>query len=359
MKKRVRGILACTLALILCLVCIPTVSASASGVAYQTKQMGQVTVHFRGLAPGVESFSYHINLNGYVPKTISSTISGDFTESKLQDTAYGLLPIPMMNTANVSSAEEITSALNGKGVDVYLHNLYESNRTLTSVEYSLLAPGNKQWNGLSFQAPTLCVRYGDDQPFIKTTHKIYMDGQLILEYTCQVSSNGSSSIPSYKIYDANFQTPTAQRSGAQVAVEPTTSKIYVDGKQVELGAYLIDGSNYMRLRDIAYVLMGTNAEFDVAWHQDKNMVELLPGEKYSIQGGELAKLSPANATVSTSQVTSKITNIIGTVSQEYFSPTAYNVGGNNFYKLRDVAHMAGFSVSWDASTKSVHITTKK
>ena len=47
---------------------------------------------------------------------------------------------------------------------------------------------------------------------------------------------------------------------ADVTAEPSTNIIYVDGRQVELEAYLIGGNNYVKLRDI-----GQAVDFNVFW----------------------------------------------------------------------------------------------
>ena len=36
-----------------------------------------------------------------------------------------------------------------------------------------------------------------------------------------------------------------------VLAERSTNRVFVDGREVELEAYLIDGSNYVKLRDVA------------------------------------------------------------------------------------------------------------
>lgn len=44
------------------------------------------------------------------------------------------------------------------------------------------------------------------------------------------------------------------------SASPTTSKIYLDGKEVTFTAYNIGGNNYFKLRDI-----GTAFDFGVTW----------------------------------------------------------------------------------------------
>ena len=37
--------------------------------------------------------------------------------------------------------------------------------------------------------------------------------------------------------------------------------------------------------------------------------------------------------------------------------TAYNIGGNNYFKLRDLGQALGFNVTWDDATRTVSILT--
>ncbi len=51
------------------------------------------------------------------------------------------------------------------------------------------------------------------------------------------------------------------------AAAPTTSKIYIDGKEVALTAYNIGGNNYFKLRDI-----GAAFDFGMDWDGAKNTI---------------------------------------------------------------------------------------
>ena len=55
----------------------------------------------------------------------------------------------------------------------------------------------------------------------------------------------------------------AQPSGP--SANPTNAKVLVNGEEVAFDAYTIDGSNYFKLRDLAFVLNGTEKQFEVGW----------------------------------------------------------------------------------------------
>ncbi len=54
--------------------------------------------------------------------------------------------------------------------------------------------------------------------------------------------------------------PTAQAAVEYLQAYPNRGEIYVDGQQVQLEAYTINGSNYIKLRDI-----GQAVGFNVYW----------------------------------------------------------------------------------------------
>src|SRR5699024_9685072 len=81
---------------------------------------------------------------------------------------------------------------------------------------------------------------------------------------------------------------------------PNSSKVYIDGKEVNFESYNINGSNYFKLRDVAYAMNGTSKQFDVRWNPDisilsmnskassNGVVEIVPNKAYTAVGGELA-----------------------------------------------------------------------
>ena len=127
--------------------------------------------------------------------------------------------------------------------------------------------------------------------------------------------------------------------------------MYIDGKLVSFDAYLINGNNYLKLRDIAYALNGTIKQFNVTWDGAKNGIELIPSTTYEVVGGEMLQSSKV-----TYASPSKASVFIGS---QLMPSAAYLINGNNYFKLRDIGSMLNFSVEWDAKTQSVNIDTSK
>ncbi len=130
----------------------------------------------------------------------------------------------------------------------------------------------------------------------------------------------------------------------------TSSKVLVDGEDILFDAYNINGNNYFKLRDLAMVINGTTKQFGVTWDGEKNAINLVTGESYIEVGGELAKGDGEDKT-----------GILNTAKiykdGEEIQLVAYNINGNNYFKLRDVAETFNIGVTWDEETKTVGIDT--
>jgi len=132
---------------------------------------------------------------------------------------------------------------------------------------------------------------------------------------------------------------------------PTKSTVLVNGIKVAFEAYNIGGNNYFKLRDLAKAIIGTQKQFDIGWDGAANAISITTGKPYTTVGGELAvSSSPANKTATATS--SKIY-----LNGKEVQFTAYNIGGNNYFKLRDVAAAINFSVTWDSKTSTIGIDT--
>lgn len=137
---------------------------------------------------------------------------------------------------------------------------------------------------------------------------------------------------------------------ADPAVSLSAQKLTVDGKSVECEKYNIDGANYFKLRDLAFLLNGTESHFTVSWNEEAGAVEILTGWDYGPVGGEL-DLSGGDRSATARPSAQKI--IID--YREITDLSVYNIGGNNFFKLRDLGAALGFSVDYDAAANTAII----
>ena len=132
-------------------------------------------------------------------------------------------------------------------------------------------------------------------------------------------------------------------------ITPSVHKVTVDGESVAPQGYNINGDNYYKLRDIAYILNGTNSQFNVTWDPDNNRILLTPDEAYQEVGDEMS--SAASAVVESCSPSNSSIILDG----RSLSLTGYRINGNNFYRLRDVGKALDFGVDFDEQTRTVLI----
>ncbi len=152
---------------------------------------------------------------------------------------------------------------------------------------------------------------------------------------------------------------------AEGSVCLSSQSLTIDGKTAVCTKYNIDGSNYFKLRDIAYLLNGTGSEFgvnlEVSVGSKNSTISITTGTAYTADGSELKTGSDESSTaVASGMALSVDGSAVSGIS-------AYNIGGNTYFKLRDLGDMLGFVVSFDPasnaatvnSTTTVKVTTAK
>ena len=140
---------------------------------------------------------------------------------------------------------------------------------------------------------------------------------------------------------------------AEAKVVMSPQNLRADGKTIACEKYNIDGSNYFKLRDVAMVLSATGSRFSVNWDGEKKVISVVTGEAYTPNGSEL-DLSGGDK--SASAVPSTQTLLINGIERSDLS--AYNIGGNNYFKLRDLGDALGFEVDYDKETNTAIIRSR-
>ncbi|MDF2652026.1 MAG: hypothetical protein K0Q73_7831 [Paenibacillus sp.] len=161
----------------------------------------------------------------------------------------------------------------------------------------------------------------------------------------------------FEIHDLNFMFVNkneASETGKENAAlaNPTASKVLINGKEEAFQAYNINDNNYFKLRDLAMVVNGTEKNFQVSWDAAKNAISLESHKAYTPEGGEL--VASDKAISKEANPTSSILFLDG----KEIKLIAYNIDGNNYFKLRDIAKAFNIGVTWDDKTNTVGIDTK-
>lgn len=147
-------------------------------------------------------------------------------------------------------------------------------------------------------------------------------------------------------------TATGQSAGVPAGgmAYTSTQMVQVDGRAMQFQMYALkdaqgNDTNYIRLRDLAFVLNGTRAQFDVGWN---GSVNLETGRAYRTNGEEMSTPFSGNRTYALALAP---TNVNGSpVHLTAILLKDDRGGGYTYYQLRDLGRALGFQVGWKAGT---------
>lgn len=152
-----------------------------------------------------------------------------------------------------------------------------------------------------------------------------------------------------------------KQSTATTTAEAMSQTVIVDGKPVEFHTYMLrdsggNGVNFIRLRDVANVLNGTKAQFNVDWRGNSTRLDVK--QAYTTQNGSEGTVPSIPSTKIKFNSAPVLTE--GVVAPlESFLLTDAAGGGHSYFKLRDLGKIAGFDVTWDPDIQSIVIDTTK
>ena len=136
------------------------------------------------------------------------------------------------------------------------------------------------------------------------------------------------------------------------AVQRTSQNLTVNGEAKTAEIYNIDGYNYFKLRDMAALLSGTEAQFFVDYDEASRTVIVRTGEAYAMQPGDLEIGADKSASAVRSAQTIQVD---GAAVSDL---TAFNIGDNNFFKLAELGAKLGFGVTYDTESRTMVVTTR-
>ncbi len=142
-------------------------------------------------------------------------------------------------------------------------------------------------------------------------------------------------------------------AAAAARVVVSGQSLRLDGKPVVCQKYNIDGRNYFMLRDLALLLNGTGSRFSVNWDGAKRCVSIVSGEEYIPDGSELdLSLGDQSASAAPS------TQTIVVNGEERSDLTVYNIGGHNYFQLRELGAVLGFFVDYHKPSNTAIIISR-
>jgi transglutaminase-like putative cysteine protease len=115
-----------------------------------------------------------------------------------------------------------------------------------------------------------------------------------------------------------------------VTASPNRRNVLVNGREVAFECYTINGENYFKLRDIMFAINGTSKQFHAVLDQATGAIALMSNTAYIPDGSEMKQSD--GTTKSATLTPSRIYK-----DGKEASLRAYAIGGNNFFRLRDIA----------------------
>ncbi|MEG2455634.1 MAG: WG repeat-containing protein, partial [Oscillospiraceae bacterium] len=139
---------------------------------------------------------------------------------------------------------------------------------------------------------------------------------------------------------------------AAATAAPSPTKLLVNGKAVAASAYLIGQNNYVKLRDLAYLVNGTGKNFEVQWNDGKKAINLKSGTPYTTVAGDMTPAAGGAQAATRSNSPIYVDGVRRSL-------TAYTIGGNNYFKLRDVMRAFDIAVGYDNATGTATLDTNQ
>ncbi|MFI3312739.1 MAG: stalk domain-containing protein [Eubacteriales bacterium] len=309
---------------------------------YETFQSGELTFHESGI--GI-SYGYYDENNDY------EIVEGDMATIDC-DTNYTITPMDTMLYA--TRVDDTTCVITG----------------LPAGAPCLFAVNEKDDYGFSYfkSTHTDLVNSDGEVYAYATAEDITENAFLSMElYTITEHDDGSVDVDMelYEVTMVDGDIPVVEEPVVEEAVveevvaepvvptaAPTASSILVDGEPAAFDAYNIDDNNYFKLRDVAYILNGTDAQFEVTWDNDLELINIISGEAYTEVSGEMA-IGDGTAKAYEASTAGILLN------GEAVELTAYTIANNNYFKLRDLGEALGFNVSWDNDAETIVVASNE
>lgn len=140
--------------------------------------------------------------------------------------------------------------------------------------------------------------------------------------------------------------PTAFAESKTVDAVKNTKKVTLDGEEVMVGAYDVEGYNYLKLRDIAAILNGKKCQFSVGYDEPTKLISVELTKAYEKVEGDLAEIKDekAKAIVSVKKIL---------VNGEEKEVKTALINENNYMRLRDLGSLVGLNVGYDKVNKVI------
>jgi len=138
-----------------------------------------------------------------------------------------------------------------------------------------------------------------------------------------------------------------------VQAPPSKQAIYIDDELVDFDAFLINDRNFLKLRDFALSINGTEKQFSADFEPSEDGIItafLTRGEEYEPEGNEMQAGDGETKTALLS------TNMIFLVDGEEVEILAYNIGGYNYMRVLDLLELFDICAGYEDGVVTIDTT---
>jgi len=129
-----------------------------------------------------------------------------------------------------------------------------------------------------------------------------------------------------------------------------TGKVKINGVFIlPATLYTIDGSNYVKIRDIAAMLSGVDEDLGIDYNSATGTIVMTSALDYRFLGTELSGL-PSNKST-----TAMLPAVRVCLDGKMLYLSAYTIGDSTYFKLRDLGELFDFGVDYDGKTNTILI----
>lgn len=99
-------------------------------------------------------------------------------------------------------------------------------------------------------------------------------------YLLCICTNHEGDYSTFKKISQRIEKYSQSERKPDINYEPVTTDILLDGRSMQLDGFNINNNNHYKLRDIAYVLNGSDKQFDIVYDTEKSAIVMQLGTSY-------------------------------------------------------------------------------
>jgi len=141
-------------------------------------------------------------------------------------------------------------------------------------------------------------------------------------------------------------------AGTRVEASKTNNLLFLDEKETAFPAVKISDYNWLKLRDLAKVLMDSPKKFSISYDEETRIIDIRTGDTYQPLGNELEDtLADMESGIASPQRLR--------VNGEFIEIAAYNIKGYNYLRLRDLAILLDFALIYGEENGQITLDLAK